>query len=289
MLASLSRTLQRQLSPIQALNMSSFLIEGVPLKQVVDALVSFADTSLAASWDNVGLLIEPSEPRNITHVLLTNDLTEDVMQEAVEREIDMIVSYHPPIFAPLKSVTTKTWKERVIAMCLEKRIALYSPHTSFDSIHGGVNDWLASAFNFKKIRPIEPSDDPRNGMGRILVLKEEISVDKAVQLIKNHTGLSHVRLARAKSNSDSISTVGLCAGSGASVLKGLSTDLYVTGEMLHHDVLDAVHQGTSVILTNHSDSERGFLTIFANELTRRLKNIVLVSVSERDEDPLKIV
>lgn len=88
---------------------------------------------------------------------------------------------------------------------------------------------------------------------------------------------------------DSIGKVGLCAGSGASVLKGLSADLYVTGEMLHHDVLDAVHRGASVILTNHSDSERGFLTVFAKELTNRLEDAVAVSVSEKDEDPLKTV
>lgn len=86
-----------------------------------------------------------------------------------------------------------------------------------------------------------------------------------------------------------IKTVALCAGSGASVLRGVSADLYLTGEMLHHDVLDAVHKGTSVILTNHSDSERGFLTVFAKILTNLLKNTVNVSVSLKDEDPLKTV
>ena len=60
--------------------------------------------------------------------------------------------------------------------------------------------------------------------------------------------------------------------------------------MLHHDILDAVHNGSSVILTNHSDSERGFLkTVFANKLTSLLKEEVVVSVSEKDEDPLKTV
>jgi putative NIF3 family GTP cyclohydrolase 1 type 2 len=64
----------------------------------------------------------------------------------------------------------------------------------------------------------------------------------------------------------------------------------VTGEMLHHDILDAVHKGTSVILTNHSDSERGFLKdVFAKELTSMLKNAVAISVSKEDEDPLKTV
>lgn len=65
--------------------------------------------------------------------------------------------------------------------------------------------------------------------------------------------------------------------------------MYLTGEMLHHDVLDAIHKGTSVILTNHSDSERGFLKIFASNLINMLNKSVLVHVSENDIDPLKIV
>ena len=83
---------------------------GVPLKQVVDTMQQFADLSLAASWDNVGLLIEPTETKLISHILLTNDLTESVMQEALDLKTDMIITYHPLIFAPMKSVTTRSWK-----------------------------------------------------------------------------------------------------------------------------------------------------------------------------------
>lgn len=83
---------------------------GLPLQCVIEKLNLYANTSLAESWDNVGLLIEPSEPKNITHILLTNDLTEDVMQEAIDLKTNMIISYHPPIFVPLKRVTSKTWK-----------------------------------------------------------------------------------------------------------------------------------------------------------------------------------
>lgn len=83
---------------------------GIPLTQVVDALQKFAGLPLAASWDNVGLLIEPTEAKLIAHILLTNDLTEDVMQEALDLKTDMIITYHPLIFTPIKSITTKSWK-----------------------------------------------------------------------------------------------------------------------------------------------------------------------------------
>lgn len=87
-----------------------------------------------------------------------------------------------------------------------------------------------------------------------------------------------------------VKTVAICAGSGVSVLKETSADLYLTGEMLHHDVLDAVHRGIHVILTNHSDSERGFLKKFATTLSGSLENYkVKVRVSETDRDPLQTV
>lgn len=84
--------------------------EGVPLNFVTQKLQEFASTSLAESWDNVGLLVEPANKSLITRILLTNDLTEDVMDEALLVSANLIISYHPPIFAPLKKITNSTWK-----------------------------------------------------------------------------------------------------------------------------------------------------------------------------------
>lgn len=264
---------------------------GMPLEQVVNELQKFANTSLAASWDNVGLLIEPTYPKYISHILLTNDLTEDVMEEAVQLNTDMIISYHPPIFLPLKSITTRTWKERIVVKCLENKIAVYSPHTAFDSIKGGVNDWLASAFNdvIDTSKPIEADENQENGMGRLCIFKNKIHIDEAVKLVKQHTELKFVKLARARQTDSFVNSVAVCAGSGVSVLKNVKSDLYLTGEMLHHDVLDAVHRGIHVILTNHSDSERGFLKNFAYTLSSRLNNSISVTVSKVDADPLETV
>jgi putative NIF3 family GTP cyclohydrolase 1 type 2 len=65
------------------------------------------------------------------------------MDESIEKNSDLIISYHPPIFSALKRVTSSTWKERIVQKCLENRIALFSPHTSWDNIDNGINDWLA--------------------------------------------------------------------------------------------------------------------------------------------------
>ncbi|CAG4909407.1 unnamed protein product [Colias eurytheme] len=262
------------------------------LSEVIAALENFAPKALSESWDNTGLLVEPYTPRQISKILLTNDLTEDVALEADNHGCEMIISYHPPIFAPLKSVKQSAWKERVVSLLLEKRISLYSPHTSWDCVKGGVNDWLASAFPVAESSPITPGVDPTTGAGRLLKLEQNISISGAVTRVKHLTGLQHVRLALGKSkvmDGTSVATIALCAGSGGSVLKNVSADLFLTGEMLHHDVLDAAQRGISVILTNHSDSERGFLKEFSLYLQNNLNNKVQVFVSSSDRDPLTTV
>ena len=87
-----------------------------------------------------------------------------------------------------------------------------------------------------------------------------------------------------------IKTIAVCAGSGGSLLQKHKADLWITGELSHHEVLDAVHSGTSVVLCEHSNSERGFLRdIYRDKLLSLLENQVEVEVSEKDKDPLDVV
>jgi putative NIF3 family GTP cyclohydrolase 1 type 2 len=92
-------------------------------------LEKFGPLNYAEKWDNVGLLIEPSTDIEVKKIILTNDLTEKVMSEAVNKNANMIISYHPPIFQGLKRITMAGWKERIVIQCMENKIALYSPHT----------------------------------------------------------------------------------------------------------------------------------------------------------------
>lgn len=112
------------------------------LKDVLQAMEQLAPLSLAESWDNVGLLVEPSKCRPIKTILLTNDLTLAVMEEAEAMSCDLIVSYHPPLFRPIKRLVQKDWKQLLAIRAIESGIAIFSPHTSWDSVKGGVNDWL---------------------------------------------------------------------------------------------------------------------------------------------------
>lgn len=268
-----------------------FSTKGISLKTVVDFLESFAPTTLSEKWDNTGLLMEPQNPKPIANILLTNDLTEDVVQEAVNRSTDLIISYHPPIFRPLKSVTTSSWKERVIGTCIENKIAVYSPHTSWDCIPGGVNDWMVNNIGIiKDSKPITAiPENPKCGSGRLCTLLTELRILSIVENVKKATGLNHLKVAlgRGVTLEDKITTAAVCVGSGGSVLRDVKAELYITGEMSHHELLDANHDKTTVILCNHSDSERGFLKEFAKKLTENFRNESLnVAVSEMDKDPI---
>ncbi|XP_073827994.1 NIF3-like protein 1 [Musca autumnalis] len=262
---------------------------GLALKDVVASLEQFAPLSYAEKWDNVGLLLEPYNQKPVEKIILTNDLTEAVMHEAIEKKANMILSYHPPIFAALKRITQKDWKQRIVSMCFANAIAMYSPHTAWDATLGGVNDWLASALPVKDIKPIQPlanCEDPNVGSGR--VFSTNISLEKAIKAVQNHIGLDvHVAMGVEHSAATTIQKVAVCAGSGASLLRGVQADLYITGEMSHHEVLDANHQNVSVILCNHSNSERGFLKKFKPKLEDMLNGQCEVIVSEADEDPIK--
>ncbi|KAJ0015927.1 hypothetical protein NQD34_014217 [Periophthalmus magnuspinnatus] len=345
------------------------------LKEVVQILEQLAPLSLAESWDNVGLLVEPSTPRPINTILLTNDLTDTVMEEAETLCCDLIISYHPPLFRPIKRLVQRDWKQRLAIRAVEARMAIFSPHTSWDSMRGGVNDWLIGGlgsghvtvlsqalcggpptqrleFTVKSdeelntvmeelkacyssaalqhsssrsensgihvsftcsdlalphfvqtllghtvlsqsltITKLEKHPLPGHGQGRMSILDQPVTVATAVEKMKTHLSLNHLRLALGVGQTlDSlVYTVAVCAGSGASVLNGVKADLYVTGEMSHHEVLDAVAKGTTVILSDHSNSERGFLSVFRERLALRLPEAVSVLVSQADRDPLQVV
>jgi len=269
-----------------------------------------------------------------------------------------------------------TWKERIVVKAIENRVAIYSPHTSWDAVQGGVNDWLCKAFTCEKVEPVQqsqskkflspfkfhlqsriPNSDvdaivskfgdmkevsvldiientknsvtkveyncsqqglldilssdvlsedvkktiqimelakpplPGVGMGRKLTMSKQITITEVVNSIKKHLNLSHVRLAIGNNHTmdSKVKTIAVCAGSGASVLQGCRSDIYWTGEMSHHEVLDAASKGITVVLCDHSNTERGYLIDFQKTLSEKLNNQVKIIVSAFDEDPLKIV
>lgn len=135
------------------------------------------------------------------------------------------------------------------------------------------------------------------GQGRLCTLNSSVTLSELINRVKSHLNLKHVRLAVAHNDlrqqgdplQSQVQTIALCAGSGASVLHGKKADVYLTGEMSHHEVLDAVSHGVHVILCEHSNTERGFLTEFKSKLNVLLEEKVDVLVSSCDVDPLQVL
>ena len=128
------------------------------------------------------------------------------------------------------------------------------------------------------------------GSGRVLKLDTPLTVAEAVQRTKTHLKMPHLRLALAQGAqmTSDVRSIGVCAGSGGSVLAGVKADLIVTGEMSHHEVLDFVAGGVTVILADHSNTERGYLAEVKQRLGTMLEGVEIL-VSSVDRDPLEIV
>ena len=269
----------------------------LPLSNVLAAIQRLAPLEFAEPWDNVGLLLEPTAVGSaapLAHALLTVDLSDEIVDEAAALGAGLIIAYHPPIFHGLKRLRSSEPAERVILRCVRHGIAIFSPHTALDAAPGGVNDWLLDAFTLSERGPCAPNPaDPRYGQGRLGRLAEPLALPDAVTLIKSHLGLAQVRVSPATTYVGAaklISRVAVCAGSGGAVFEPLSGfDLFLTGEMRHHDVRSRAQSGTSVVLCDHTNTERGYLRILAARLARETSDALSFHVSQCDRDPLTIV
>ncbi len=256
------------------------------LNDVVKTLQTVAPVKLAEDWDNVGLLINPVQPRNIKKVLLTIDLTEAVADEAIAGKADLIMAYHPILFRPVYRLDADNAYDRTVMKLVQKNIAVYSPHTALDAVIGGVNDWLSDGVGDGDVSVLHPIEGTDAGQGRLVELKRAVTLPTLVKRIKQHLGLSSVRIAKS-CDLQKIRTVALCAGAGSSAFQGIKADCYLTGEMSHHSVLAATLNGSHVILCEHTNTERGYLPVFAKILRKALGNGIDICISEIDSDPIK--
>ncbi|CAK7208841.1 hypothetical protein SCUCBS95973_000247 [Sporothrix curviconia] len=282
------------------------------------------------SWDNVGLLLENSklpEAPDRKRVLLTNDLTPDVVEEAISFQVSVIVSYHPVIFRGLKSITLKDTQQASLLRLMQNNIAVYCPHTALDAGIDGINDWLAACVTkaarelgcpnasttvVKSVKDALPlalryrdseGEEMDVGYGRILSLYRSVPAADLIKHTVRSMGLSmsHVLVARPRTppyrhdNMSDIFKVGVCAGSGFDIFRGHmgKINMLITGEVSHHDALHATTNGVWVVCLLHSNSERRYLSARLQQLLMRaLKDRACleefaVLVSEKDRDPFE--
>ena len=251
-----------------------------------------ASLTLAEKWDNVGMLVESvrSMKYEKLRVLTCIDLTKQVSEEAVRENCNFIVAYHPILFRATKNLTLSS--QSAVLTCLDAGISVFSPHTALDAAEKGMNDFLCDLINDPKNESSRcaVSVDPvtRINSGRIVYFKEPVPLSQFFATIKKSLNIPQLRVACNIEHTAKLNSFAVCVGSGSSVLQGCVADVYITGEMSHHEILAATSIGKVVVLLDHSSSERPFLP----ELARRLREFEMIEsvlLSRTDREPISTV
>lgn len=258
--------------------------------EVAGVLEQFAPLSLAEAWDNVGLLVgDRNWPAERVMTCLT--ITPSTVAEAIADGANLIVSHHPLPFRPVKSVTAESTVGRLLLQLIRHSIAVYSPHTAFDSASAGINQHLAIGLGLQEIVALVPaaSGDPEEGAGRHGLIGEPLTRRELSERTKQFLSIDSVRLVGAED--EAISRVAIACGSGGALLEPAASagcDVLVTGEASFHTCLDAESRGIGLILTGHFASERFALLSLADYLTDQLPGAA-VWASRQERDPLRLV
>ncbi len=145
------------------------------VKDITAFLENFAPLGLQESYDNAGL-ITGDVNSEIDSILVTLDVTEKVVEEAIQKNAKLIVAHHPIIFSGLKKLTGRNYIERTIIKAIKNDIAIYAAHTNFDSVYGGVNHKIAEKLGLKNCKILQPAS------GLLKKLVTFIPVEKANQV-----------------------------------------------------------------------------------------------------------
>ena len=160
------------------------------LRDLIVWLDELAPLELAEEWDNVGLLAgDPDQP--VRRVLLTIDLTEDVLAEARSFKTDLILAYHSPIFEPMKAVVKGRGVSPLLYEVIRSGMAVYAFHTALDSVRGGVNDLLADVIGIADAQPLQSQGFAPEKMCKIAVYLPENNLDKVSSAIFT-AGAGHI-------------------------------------------------------------------------------------------------
>jgi len=214
-------------------NFAPLIFHGVKVKEVKEALERFAPLPLQEEYDNAGLQTGLLEAE-VSGALLCLDVTEDVLQEAVDCGYNLVVSHHPLLFRPLRQVSDFTLGERCVRFAVKHDIAIYAAHTNLDNAHGGVNFEIARRLGLKKVTFLQ-TQDGKSGSGIVGDLTEAENPEafmKRVKSIFEVECLAHnVWLNRM------VKRVALCGGAGDFLINEAvkaGADAFLTGEMKYH-------------------------------------------------------
>lgn len=255
------------------------------LKTIIDIIESVAPRSAQEPWDNSGMQIGDTE-RDINAVLLTTDITIDVVKEAIERHCQLIISHHPLLFHGLKQICGQTPQAQVVEMAIKNNIAIYSAHTNMDAVLDGVSGQLAQIIGLTNCRILAPTQSEQIGLGVIGTLDQPMDYHDFLLHVRNTLHTTYIRYtAPAK---QTIQTVALCGGSGAEFIENAiqqGADAYITADCKYHEMQEAEQQ-IGLIDIDHWLSECHTRNIFEQLLK---PHGIECHISKIDKTPIRIL
>lgn len=237
------------------------------VKEIYDFIDSFAPFDAQCEWDNSGIIVGETF-KTVNKIAVVLDITPEAVKKSAEAGADLIVSHHPVIFRAVKSFT-----DNDPAFLLAKHgIAAICAHTSLDIAKGGVNDALAVTLGFENAEPLTECDE--SSMVRVADVDETTGIELAKLCAeKLATG---VRLA---DSGKAIRKVALCGGAGADFMHDVCAagcDAYITGDVSHHEFLEAKALGLTLIAAGHFETENPVVAVLAEKLKANFEAEVVI-------------
>lgn len=229
------------------------------VRDIYDFLNEYCPYELAMEWDNPGLNVGRFE-REVTHLLLAMDITDEVIETAKKGGCQLIITHHPLIFSPEKQITGEHYLGHRILSLAENGIAHIACHTNLDAAEGGVNSCLAACCGMEE-------NELFGGIGRIGNV--ETTLTALVQRLKAQLPAENCLGVRCHEEVHRIAVVG---GSGGSMLQEaaeLGCDTFVTGEAKHDHALLARDMGVNLVILGHYETEYIALAPLGDALKER--------------------
>ncbi len=240
------------------------------VSDILHGLGQIAPFGLAESWDNVGLLIGDPD-RETRSLLLGLDPSLALLEEAVSRGADTLITHHPCIFHPLSSVTITTPIGAFLEKALAHKINVIACHTNFDSAVEGVSDALAVLLHLDDLSPLRPLDLSGNGnegLGRVGSYSTPLSFSLFMQNVFSALESNTVQIAGIPPRQ--VQTVALCGGSGSDLAEDAfkrGADVYLSSEIKHSTARWAEEAGFCVIDGTHYATEYPAMALLGSKLT----------------------
>jgi dinuclear metal center YbgI/SA1388 family protein len=260
----------------------------VSIDDICCYMESFAPTRLGEDWDNIGLLIgDRSSP--VHRILTCLTVTPDTVNEAISKQAQLIITHHPLPFHPMKTITRSTTAGGMVLDLIGAGIAVYSPHTSFDSAAEGINQRIAEKLGLEGIVPLRPfaGDPDQLGAGRMGRLTSPATLEQWINKLCREFAVSGMHVVAEPSAK--IENVGVACGAAGGFLDAaiaVGCDAFVTGETNFHTCLEAQARRVTLALPGHYASERFAVEMLAERMQGHFTGIEIQAAGQ-ESDPLR--